>query len=616
MSQVEVFRDALDDCKLEDLGYHGYPYTWNNKRPGDVFAIEEGKMNSFDSDAFDYKGNPADRTKTGGWLSAVQILGIEMCERLSSMAIIVNLVTYLVDTMHMTSASASNFASTSGGTSYLLCLFGGIVADSFLGRYWTIAIAAVIHAGGTCLLAISTALPNLRPPPCDPALSNKCVKANSLQMGIFTIAVYLTNIGMGGIKSSVPGLGTDQFDLKDAKESAQMARFFDRFHFVTNLGTLLAVTVLVYIQDEVGRSWAYGICAASMILAILVFVLGTKRHRHKKRFGTPILQILQVIVAAVMKRKTPFPSNVSALYEDPSQESIICHTDKFRCLDKAAIITSVDSGTPNPWRLCTVTRVEKVKMLVKLLPIWATTIIFWTIHAQLASFSVQQAATMDRSIGKFQIPPASLYAFFVVAIIITLATYDRLIMPLMKKTRNSQGLTSLQKIGLGLFFSILGMAAAALVEKRRLLVVKANRGTVTTLPVSTFFLLPQFILVGIGEAFMLSGELDFFTINAPIGMKAISTGLYLTTTSFGMFFSTILVTILTNYTGRNGGDNWLPPSINDGRLDYFYWLLALLTLINLGFYILCAVRFIPNSTKIVTDMNGGAIDTPPKEENV
>ena len=32
-------------------------------------------MNSFDSNAFDYKGNLADRTKIGGWLSAVQILG-------------------------------------------------------------------------------------------------------------------------------------------------------------------------------------------------------------------------------------------------------------------------------------------------------------------------------------------------------------------------------------------------------------------------------------------------------------------------------------------------------------------------------------------------------------
>lgn len=177
----------------------------------------------------------------------------------------------------------------------------------------------------------------------------------------------------------------------------------------------------------------------------------------------------------------------------------------------------------------------------------------------------------------------------------------------------------MQNVGLGLFFSILGMAAAALVEKRRLSVVGANnRGTITrsiTLPISAFFLLPQFILVGIEEAYILSGELDFFTNNAPNGMKAITTGLCLPTTSFGMFFSTILVTIITNFTGRNGGHNWLPPSINDGRLDYFYWLLALLTLIDFGFYIVRAIRFRPNSTEIVPEMNG-AIDTHLDEENV
>ncbi|KAL4654049.1 hypothetical protein ACB092_01G350400 [Castanea dentata] len=568
--------------------------------------MEEGKMNSFVPDAVDHKGNHADRTKTGGWLSAIQILGIEICERFATMAIIVNLVTYLVGTMHLPSASASNFASTSGGTAYLLSLFGGIVADSFLGRYWMIAIAATIHAGGTCLLAISTSLPNLRPPPCNPTLSNKCVEANSLQMGIFTMALYLTNIGVGGIKSSVAGLGTDQFDQTDDKEKAQMAHFFSRFYFVISSGTLLAVTVLVYLQDQVGRSWAYGICSASMTLALLVFLLGTKRYRYKQRLGTPIVQILQVIVAAVKKRKVAYPSNDSALYEDLSQESRIYHTDKFRCLDKAAIITSKDSGIPNPWKLCTVTKVEKVKMLVKLLPIWATTIIFWTIHVQLAGFSVQQAATMDRSIEKFQIPPASLYAFFVVSIMTTLAIYDRLIMPLMKKYKRSQGLTNLQKVGLGQLFSIFGMTAAALVEKRRLSVVRANRGTMTrstTLPISAFFLLPQFILVGIGEAFILSGELAFFTNNAPKGMKAIATGLYLTTTSFGMYLSTILVTIIRNVTGRNGGHDWLSPRINDGRLDYFYWFLALLSLINLGFYIVCAIRFRPNSIENSPKMN-------------
>ena len=65
-------------------------------------------------------------------------------------------------------------------------------------------------------------------------------------MGIFTMALYLTNIGVGGIKSSVAGLGTDQFDQNDDKEKAQMAHFFNRFYFVISSGTLLAVTVLVY----------------------------------------------------------------------------------------------------------------------------------------------------------------------------------------------------------------------------------------------------------------------------------------------------------------------------------------------------------------------------------
>lgn len=180
------------------------------------------------------------------------------------------------------------------------------------------------------MLAISTSFPNLRPPPCNPTLSNKCVEANSLQMGIFTMALYLTNIGVGGIKSSVAGLGTDQFDQNDDNEKAQMAHFFNRFYFVISSGTLLAVTVLVYLQDQVGRSWAYGICSASMTLAFLVFLLGTKRYRYKQRLGTPIVQILQVIVAAVKKRKVAYPSNDSALYEDLSQESRIYHTDKFR----------------------------------------------------------------------------------------------------------------------------------------------------------------------------------------------------------------------------------------------------------------------------------------------
>ena len=34
--QMDAFQEALDNCQLEDLGFRGYQYTWNNKRPGDA----------------------------------------------------------------------------------------------------------------------------------------------------------------------------------------------------------------------------------------------------------------------------------------------------------------------------------------------------------------------------------------------------------------------------------------------------------------------------------------------------------------------------------------------------------------------------------------------------
>ena len=70
--------------------------------------------------------------------------GVELFERLSTMGIAVNLVTYLVGTMHLPSSTSANIATDFMGTSFLLCLLGGFLADSFLGRYYTIAIFAVI----------------------------------------------------------------------------------------------------------------------------------------------------------------------------------------------------------------------------------------------------------------------------------------------------------------------------------------------------------------------------------------------------------------------------------------------------------------------------------------
>ncbi|CAI9758968.1 unnamed protein product [Fraxinus pennsylvanica] len=552
------------------------------------------------ADAVDYKGYPADKSKTGGWVPAALILGIEIVERLSTMGIAVNLVTYLGGIMHLPSTTSANIVTDFMGTSFLLCLLGGFLADSFLGRYNTIAIFAITQTLGTGILALVTKLPNLRPPPCSPHHAI-CKQSNGFQMGILYLALYLIALGTGGLKSSVSGFGTDQFDEKDEKEKSQMAYFFNRFFFFISIGTLTAVTVLVYIQDEVGRSLAYGICSIAMLIALLIFFSGTRRFRYKKSSGSPVVQIFQVTVAAVRKRNLNMPCNLNMLYEDTPENLRITHTDQFRSLDKAAIVAEGDFeigykysySTSNPWKLCSVTKVEEVKMMARLLPIWATTIIFWTIYAQMITFSVEQASTMERSLGSFLIPAGSLTVFFVAAILITLAVNDRLIMPLWKKWKGKPGFSNLERIAIGLVLSTIGMVAAALVEMKRLSVAKSVGRSTQTLPMSVFFLILQFFLVGSGEAFIYTGQLDFFITQSPKGMKTMSTGLFLTTLSLGFFISSFLVSVVKKVTGANGREGWLADHINYGRLDCFYGLLAVLGFINLLVYLICAVWYKP-----------------------
>lgn len=181
---------------------------------------------------------------------------------------------------------------------------------------------------GTAALAITTKLPQLRPPPCHPTTT--CKQANEIQMGILYTSLYIIALGTGGLKSSVSGFGTDQFDEKNENEKAKMAYFFNRFFFFISIGTLMAVTVLVYIQDEVNRSLAYGICTVSMLVAVLVFLIGRKKYRYKKSSGSPIVFILQVIFAATRKRKMEVPSDVGLLFEDSAEGSRIHHTDHFK----------------------------------------------------------------------------------------------------------------------------------------------------------------------------------------------------------------------------------------------------------------------------------------------
>jgi peptide/histidine transporter 3/4 len=170
---------------------------------------------------------------------------------------------------------------------------------------------------GVMVLTISTVAPTLRPAPCGDVTGQSagCVPANGTQLGVLYLGLYMTALGTGGLKSSVSGFGSDQFDDSDDGERKKMMRFFNWFYFFVSIGALLAVTVLVYVQDNIGRRWGYGICAVGILAGLGVFLAGTRKYRFKKLVGSPLTQVAAVTAAAWSKRTLPLPSDPSMLYD-------------------------------------------------------------------------------------------------------------------------------------------------------------------------------------------------------------------------------------------------------------------------------------------------------------
>lgn len=251
----------------------------------------------------------------------------------------------------------------------------------------------------------------------------------------------------------------------------------------------------------------------------------------------------------------------------------------IRFLDKACI--KIQGGTnskESPWRLCTVTQVKQVKILLSVIPIFASTIIFNTILAQLQTFSVQQGSMMDTKLTKsFHIPPASLQSIPYIILIALVPLYDTFFVPFARKfTGHNSGISPLMRIGFGLFFATFSMIAAAIMEeKRRDAAVHSNK------IISIFWITPQFLIFGLSEMFTAVGLVEFFYKQSLKGMQAFLTALTYCSYSFGFYLSSLLVSLVNKITTSSGGGGWLGDNnLNRDRLDLFYWLLAGLSFLN------------------------------------
>uniref|UniRef100_A0A1J3GIX0 Protein NRT1/ PTR FAMILY 4.6 n=1 Tax=Noccaea caerulescens TaxID=107243 RepID=A0A1J3GIX0_NOCCA len=569
----------------------------------------------------DWRNRAAVKGRHGGMLAASFVLVVEILENLAYLANASNLVLYLREYMHFSPSKSANDVTNFMGTAFLLALLGGFLSDAFFSTYVIFLISASIEFLGLIILTIQARTPSLMPPPCD---GPTCEAVSGSRSAMLFGGLYLVALGVGGIKGSLPSHGAEQFDESTPKGRKQRSTFFNYFVFCLACGALVAVTFVVWLEDNKGWEWGFGVSTIAIFVSILIFLSGSSFYRNKIPLGSPLTTILKVLLAASVKSCTSGNSSNAVVnlaispsnhcvpkgkkevvvesegeLEKPRHEEVLPPqaqlTKSLRFLNRAA-----EEKPDHRLLNCTIQQVEDVKIVLKMLPIFACTIMLNCCLAQLSTFSVQQAASMNTKIGNLKIPPASLPVFPVVFIMILAPIYDHIIIPFARKTTKTEtGVTHLQRIGVGLVLSILAMAVAALVEIKRKGVAK-NAGLLDsqeTLPVTFLWIALQYLFLGSADLFTLAGLLEYFFTEAPSSMRSLATSLSWASLAMGYYLSSVIVSIVNSITGSSGNTPWLRgKSINHYKLDYFYWLMCVLSAANFLHYLFWAMRYKYRST--------------------
>ncbi|PKA48362.1 putative peptide/nitrate transporter [Apostasia shenzhenica] len=329
---------------------------------------------------------------------------------------------------------------------------------------------------------------------------------------------------------------------------------------------MISSTIIIYVQSDVDWGLGLGIPTILMFFSCTFFFLGSKIYVKVKPEGSPFSNVARVLTAAWRKRNLELAS-------------IIARSNEVKPNGMAS----------NQWRLCSLQHVEEVKCIVRIIPIWLAGMVYGIALTQEWTYVIFQALQSDRHLfgTSFEIPAGSFVTFNMLALTIWIPIYDRIIVPGVQRITGVQGgFTLLQRMGIGLILSIIAMIVAAILEEKRRSIALQNANSVSSM--SSLWLVPQLMLLGVSEAFYLIGQVEFFYKQFPENMRSVAGAFLFCGLAISSYLSSFMVMIVHRVTGGQGRKSWLDNDLNKGRLDLFYYLCAAVSFLNFVYFIICA----------------------------
>ncbi|KAE8750878.1 hypothetical protein FOCC_FOCC002306, partial [Frankliniella occidentalis] len=434
----------------------------------------------------------------------------EFCERFSFYGLRAVLVLFLKDKLGLTEDNSTVVFHSFNMVCYLFPVFGGIVSDSYLGKFRTILILSLVYSVGNVMLSLASwrtlGLPGL---------ATTCV------------GLFLIGVGTGGIKPCVSSFGGDQFVLP--QQQRQLEQFFSIFYFIINAGGSLAilVTPMMRVRPCLGEDTCYPLCfgtpALLMVFFCSVFVAGRPLYAMKDPEGNVLLRVARCVGGAGWRRLRHGP-----------------RPDGGHWLD-AAVPRWGDA------------LVADVKVLLSLLVMAVPLPVFWALFDMQGSRWTFQARQLDGQVGSWLVQPDQIGLSGGVMVLIMLPMFEAWLHPWL--ARFGVLVTPLQRMSVGGLMAAAAYVCAAVLEMQvqqqgaGQVGEPAERGRasllsacfigrkllfeINQLQIHIFWQLPQYFFIALADIWFAIAVLEFGYKEAPVSMKSSITALFLLTTAVG-----------------------------------------------------------------------------------
>ncbi|XP_043852032.1 solute carrier family 15 member 2-like [Dromiciops gliroides] len=355
-------------------------------------------------------------------LSIAFIVVNEFCERFSYYGMKAVLTLYFLYFLHWSEDTSTSVYHAFSSLCYFTPLLGAVMADSWLGKFRTIIYLSLVYVLGHLIKSLGAV----------PVVGGHMMHTVLSMVGLFLIA-----LGTGGIKPCVSAFGGDQFEEEHAKERS---RFFSVFYLAINAGSLISMFVTPMLRGDVQcfggdcYALAFGVPGMLMVLALVVFALGSKMYKKPPPEGNIVVKVSKCIWFAISNRLKNRSSEI------PKRE---------HWLDWA------EEKYPKQLIL-------EVKALTRVLFLYIPLPMFWALLDQQGSRWTLQATRMNGNMGFFVFQPDQIQVLNPLLVLIFIPMFDFGLYPLVKMC--GINLTSIRKMATGMILASLAFAIAATVE--------------------------------------------------------------------------------------------------------------------------------------------------------